>query len=1168
MASAILATRLAELTTLDAALTSSLVADVTALFAASQAGTKPLHDLLKQKHGVKTIGTRQQIVLAVNEAREKAAAAPPEDAPTAAFRAALASRGLEAHADALVPQARRLAELASSSQRDFHDQLRASGVKALGMRQQVLIALQPLLPKPLHKPKPRSAASSAPVPAKPQAAAAADDDGDDELMLEENPADGGRKGGAADGDDDDDDGLALEDNAAAAGGDDDGDDDDDGGLALEENDDDAAPVGSGGGAGDDSDSDGLALEENPTESGHSKPSARAADGSDDSDEGFLLIEPNDFEGGSTAAGSSPVGKAKAKATGGAAGQQASTQLEYVGNMKMELTPPPSLPHVQPVGKTKPEDPVEGALIAGVMGSQALKRSLVMSELLQLRGIVVPKKGDNRPVDKMRVQQMLDLCSKLYLGFTSKMLVDLQWRGTHERLAKAVGKPHTPSALPLGGYTGAALGSSMLSSLSLETMLESTETREQRVCVLGLGSAVPALVAAKAGATVVWAEQIERLANIAEKLASRNGLAKKVHVLRGETFESMDWEHADQPGAEKTGTSETVSAALRAAGIQASGETFDPSAAPVAGDYKFDSVITEEHSDDLLSDGIVGLAHLAKRTLLRPGGVFYPKAAMVYCALASIRTTTVQGQKCVFDSRLFNVFRNTQVEVVYDLEEVYLNEPGCGALLSRPVPIWGIDFNDPPSIAALDSAMSERFSLRATSDGIYNCIVTWHELDMGDETGTLSFAPNSRSPRHMYGRGVKQRLFFTGYEQRLEMHDLVQVELHKSASTYRVTPVADDAASRAGTLVRWPTANVLSYHFPMIAEAPRNVKFERALLRSIRAYQRAHGGEGPHVLDIGSGTGLLAMMAARAGARKVTSVEMVPAIASVAAQIVERNGYGDVIDIINIRSDELSLYSMGGERADICVSELIDDHVIGDGVLSSIADAKKRLLTPEAMIVPRAGRMQLVPVCLRARGPPGIELDEMNEPLTDQVILSFPYHSAKIQRLPASEYEVLGPPVEIFDFDWANANDVEELGGGRTCKPVSLTFTRGGVCNALLLTFTLQMDADPKLPHLDARAEGGEPIDLEGIDSDYSSGVDNPETHWDQPARFLPIELHVSQGDKLQVTARHSLHDLEQINLYGVTDRMLNGALGHFEFLDSGLGTKLQVVLSQRRAPAS
>ena len=57
-----------------------------------------------------------------------------------------------------------------------------------------------------------------------------------------------------------------------------------------------------------------------------------------------------------------------------------------------------------------------------------------------------------------------------------------------------------------------------------------------------------------------------------------------------------------------------------------------------------------------------------------------------------------------------------------------------------------------------------------------------------------------------------------------------------------------------------------------------------------------------MLDIGSGTGLLAMMAARGGARKVTSVEMVPAIAEVARQIVEANGYSEVITVLNIRSD--------------------------------------------------------------------------------------------------------------------------------------------------------------------------------------------------------------------------------------------------------------------------
>ena len=48
-----------------------------------------------------------------------------------------------------------------------------------------------------------------------------------------------------------------------------------------------------------------------------------------------------------------------------------------------------------------------------------------------------------------------------------------------------------------------------------------------------------------------------------------------------------------------------------------------------------------------------------------------------------------------------------------------------------------------------------------------------------------------------------------------------------------------------------------------------------------------------------------MMAARAGARKVTSVEMVPAVCAVASQIVERNGYGHLVDVINVRSTPFS-----------------------------------------------------------------------------------------------------------------------------------------------------------------------------------------------------------------------------------------------------------------------
>ena len=43
----------------------------------------------------------------------------------------------------------------------------------------------------------------------------------------------------------------------------------------------------------------------------------------------------------------------------------------------------------------------------------------------------------------------------------------------------------------------------------------------------------------------------------------------------------------------------------------------------------------------------------------------------------------------------------------------------------------------------------------------------------------------------------------------------------------------------------------------------------------------------HVLDVGSGSGLLAMMSVRAGADRVSSLEMVPAMAAVARYIVKQ-----------------------------------------------------------------------------------------------------------------------------------------------------------------------------------------------------------------------------------------------------------------------------------------
>ena len=236
------------------------------------------------------------------------------------------------------------------------------------------------------------------------------------------------------------------------------------------------------------------------------------------------------------------------------------------------------------------------------------------------------------------------------------------------------------------------------------------------------------------------------------------------------------------------------------------------------------------SDDLLSDGLLSIARLARRRLLRPGGTFYPRRSVAYAALASVRTTSV----CGFDCRPWNAFRHWEGPV-YDFEEVLLNEPGCGTLLSEPTLLFALDLNSPPS---QPPPPTEHLELTATAAGLFNCVVCWFDLDYGEHGGTLSFAPDHARPKHMYFRAIKNRLRFTGYERRLAAGESVAVTLNRSDVAFEVSAPPSRAAEQQGRQVAWPAAPLLSYHFPMIAEMPRNVRFERALLRAVRRRQPA------------------------------------------------------------------------------------------------------------------------------------------------------------------------------------------------------------------------------------------------------------------------------------------------------------------------------------------
>lgn len=139
--------------------------------------------------------------------------------------------------------------------------------------------------------------------------------------------------------------------------------------------------------------------------------------------------------------------------------------------------------------------------------------------------------------------------------------------------------------------------------------------------------------------------------------------------------------------------------------------------------------------------------------------------------------------------------------------------------------------------------------------------------------------------------------------------------------------------------------VPAWHFAMLDDARRNSAYEAAIGRAVK---------GRRVLDIGTGAGLLAMMAARAGAAHVISCEAIGIVAERARQIVTANGFGDKITVIAKPSTELIPGFDLKEPAEVLVTETFASGVVGEGIVQTLEHAHANLLAPHAVVIPQTG----------------------------------------------------------------------------------------------------------------------------------------------------------------------------------------------------------------------
>ncbi len=285
--------------------------------------------------------------------------------------------------------------------------------------------------------------------------------------------------------------------------------------------------------------------------------------------------------------------------------------------------------------------------------------------------------------------------------------------------------------------------------------------------------------------------------------------------------------------------------------------------------------------------------------------------------------------------------------------------------------------------------------------------------------------------------------------------------------------------------RLAAAIVPFWHAAMMNDTERNDAFEKAILRAVELR-----GAQAQVLDIGTGSGLLSMMAARAGAEHIVTCEIVPAIARAAEKIIAANGYGAAVTVVSGSSTDVSVGQDLPRRADILVSEILSSDLLAEDVLSTFEDARSRLLHEDAIVIPR--RATAIG-CLAAS-------DTLSKFAHVGEVSGFDvssFNSLAPQRLPLhgtmTEWTRLSDDFELVSLDLAAAAHPPGL------RKVSIPVQADGVAVGVVQWLSVELIDDIVFSnHPDDRREG----------------------HWLQMLHTFPEPVPVRAGEELQLVVGH------------------------------------------------
>nr|XP_027202125.1 protein arginine N-methyltransferase 1-like [Dermatophagoides pteronyssinus] len=144
---------------------------------------------------------------------------------------------------------------------------------------------------------------------------------------------------------------------------------------------------------------------------------------------------------------------------------------------------------------------------------------------------------------------------------------------------------------------------------------------------------------------------------------------------------------------------------------------------------------------------------------------------------------------------------------------------------------------------------------------------------------------------------------------------------------------------------------LNVHEEMLKDHQRTLSYHNAIMNNKHLF------ENKIVLDVGAGTGILSMFAAKAGAKHVYAIEY-SSIADIAQNIVATNKLSDRITIIKKKAEETELPV---DKVDIIISEWMGYMLLFEGMLDTVIFCRNKWLRNGGLMFPEKAFLEMAAV---------------------------------------------------------------------------------------------------------------------------------------------------------------------------------------------------------------